>query len=128
MEPFNDRGAYNHLVHFLNNRYGWSELKADLKSMNKRRASAPGASRCLRARWVMPVIASSVPLPCFYANCCGFNSGPTSAFSFVTMYFSKHFMTIEVNASGLWSLFPMGQDFFGLGIMVEFFQNGREFM
>ncbi len=39
------------------------------------------------------------------------------------MYFSKHFMTIEVRATGLKSLFSDGQGFLAIGIMTEFFQT-----
>ena len=38
------------------------------------------------------------------------------------MYFSKHFTTIEVRATGLKSLFSIGQGFSGTGMMMDFFQ------
>ena len=42
------------------------------------------------------------------------------------MILSKHFMTMDVNAIGLKSLFTFGQGFLGTGFIIDFFPEGGD--
>ena len=65
-------------------------------------------------------MASSVYLFALYANCRGSSeSGREEVMNDLTNR-SKHFMTMEVSATGRWSLRQDAFDFLGIGMMVDF--------
>ena len=65
-------------------------------------------------------MASSVDLFALYANYTGSSeSGREEVMNDLTNR-SKHFLTMEVSASGRWSLWQDAFDFLGMGMMVDF--------
>ena len=96
--PFNDKRFDFIVFIFSSKTNGWMVLNAERKST---RAYTYGWLRCLRSRCTRVLTAWSVPRLSLYANWKGSSTSLTSAYNFLITSLSRHFMTIEVRATGL---------------------------
>ena len=97
----------------------WIVLKALLKSMNAILTRLFACSRCSYMLFVKVSSASSTPLSARYANWFGYKSGETSHKSCFRIIFSKHFITVDVRATGCRSLSSLGLLFLGTGTIRD---------
>lgn len=86
------------------------------------------SSKYLRDQLTIVLIASSVLLHFLYANCHGSNLECTSDFRRDTIYFSKHFISTEIKATSVKSLFCFACDFFGYRYNWRFLPERRDYM
>ena len=130
--PFNDKRFDFIVFIFSSKTNGWMVLNAERKST---RAYTYGWSRCLRSRCTRVLTAWSVPRLSLYANWKGSSTSLTSSYNFLITSLSRHFMTIEVRATGLksflfflsffFSFFFFGARLLGTGMMWDvFLKNG----
>lgn len=98
-------------------------LKAKLKSVNMSWVYAVEFCRSFRIKWAIAVNASVVLLLSCYANWHGSRACCTWENRWPTIMHSRDFITIEVTAMGVKSLFH-GQGLLGTGLIIILFQDG----
>ena len=104
---------------------GMMVLNAELQSMNSILIQVFVLSGWSKAVWRAIEIVSAIDLLRRQANCNGFRSLLNQEFRLVITNISKHFITVNVNATGRQSLRQLALFFLGTGIIGAFLKQVR---
>lgn len=98
-------------------------LKAEVKLIKRSLVKLTGDVRCCRRELRRHARTSMVPLLALKTNGWLSNCVPTTRWMMLSTSFSRHFITIEVNATGRYWFSSEGWSYLGTGMTVDVFRR-----